>query len=68
MKKLVLLVLVSCAGRPANPACGEDKLAAVVALCVADEAKQGCDEDPVRLCPELVKACEKRIDEWQACR
>lgn len=53
---------------PERAECSEVTLGAIQAECLAREVEQHCNDDPERLCPELVNECVARIDAWEACR
>lgn len=72
---LTLLDVASMPGCATPPAraperseCSDAALAAIQGECLAREVEANCNDDPERLCPELVNECVARIDAWEACR
>lgn len=56
----VLWALHGCAHPP--PPCVPTRTTAIVAECRLQYERAGCGDDPEAMCPELVKACDARID------
>ena len=59
---LFVWLMPGCASRQPPDPCIPTLPAAIVAECRAQYRQAGCATDPERLCPELVRACDARID------
>ena len=55
----VAVFLLGCASGQLRPCTGAENVALD---CKAEQVRRGCADEPERLCPELVRECDARID------
>jgi hypothetical protein len=51
-----------------QPPCDQATLNGIIEACTVAEYNHDCLNDPERDCPEVVRACRARVEEWRVCK